>query len=210
MSESPRWPQTDPKSKQPPWEETCRPRGARRARGWQGSKQTQGEAGCCDEATPNPAGCRAPRARGSGGYAPAPSSGGCGLPRAGEAGAESPAGRRAPPRREQQASRAGMHRGRPRSVHPVRTWPSPSTSAGRLRSLLEAAAPVCSHPLPTWLVPREGSSPGAGTLQIHQTHGPSPICISHGGPSRVHTRYSQARGPPRNLIPVYLHFREII
>lgn len=98
----------------------------------------------------------------------------------------------------------------PQVCSPRQDLPFPFNLRRRLRSLLEAAAPVCSHPLPTWLVPREGSSPGAGTLQIHQTHGPSPICISHGGPSRVHTRYSQAWGPPRNLIPVYLHFREII
>ena len=73
-------------------------------------------------------------------------------------------------------SRAGMHRGRPRSVHPVRTCPSHSTPAGRLSSLLEAAAPVCSHPLPTWLAPGEGSSPSDTPDAADQV----PVCISRG------------------------------
>ena len=64
----------------------------------------------------------------------------------------------------------------PQVCSPRQDLPFPFNPAGRLSSLLEAAAPVCSHPLPTWLVPGEGSSPSDTPDAADQV----PVCISRG------------------------------
>lgn len=173
MSESPRRPQTDPKSKQPPQEETYRPRGAWGAHGWQGRKQTQGEAGSRDEATADPAGCRAPRERG-----PHPSTVFWGLRAAWgrEVGAESPAGWSAPQGGRSRRRELGCIEVAPGLFTPsgpaLPLQPPPGGSAVSWKQLPLSARTPCQ---PGWFL---GRGP---LLQIHQTPRTKSPSASHVG-----------------------------